>query len=119
MRVPLHVVLRVEMPREIAWPREDAFAERTHAGPLFLLGDLLGAGVVSAPGTDEGDDAAELATVDADAAGVEPAVAAVALDEVSLREGGLETATVEETCVRERKETCLRDTAPRGPAATR
>lgn len=106
------------MPREIARSREDALAERTHARSFFLLGHFLGGGVVSAPGTDEGDDAGELATVDADAAGVEPAVASVALDEVSLREGRLQTATVEKTYMRGEARNYPRDTAPLAPAAT-
>ena len=87
----------VEMARQIAWPREDTLAERTDAGPFLLLCELLGVCAVAAPGTDEGDDAGELANDDAHAAGVEPAVAAVALDEVSLRERRLQTAAVQET----------------------
>ena len=97
MERPLHAVARVQMAREVAGPRELPLAERADGG--LLLGELVELalhGVLRvAPGTEEVLDEAQLARVDAHAAGVVPDVAAVALDEVALREGRLEAAAVQ------------------------
>lgn len=97
VRVPLHAVLRVQMPRQIARARKHAVAERTHAGLglLGLRGLLASLRGVQTPRTHERRDPRELPRVHAHAARVEPQIADVALDEMALREGGLQAVAVQ------------------------
>ena len=96
---PFHPLARVQVPREIARPRELALAER--ADRRLLLGELVELefhGVVGvAPGTQKVLDESELARIDAHAAGVVPHIALVALNEVPLHEGRLEAAAMQMT----------------------